>query len=121
MIEATLAIVIMLPLHLGIITRAACLVPKKTPVRLTLTTRSKSVLSLSKMLSFGPSTIPALLTMMSSCPCLAMVVLIAFSTSDSRSTPKSWQTSSPISSLTSAITTLAPCCKKDLTIHSPMP
>ncbi|KVH97691.1 hypothetical protein Ccrd_000196, partial [Cynara cardunculus var. scolymus] len=130
-IEATLAIVIMLPLHFGIIIRAACLVPKNTPVRLTPITRSKSILSLSKMLSFASSIIPALLTMMSSCPCLAIVVLIAFSTSDSRvtsqwtkdtkSTPKSWQTSSPNSSLTSKITTFAPCCTNDLTIHFPMP
>ncbi|KVH97694.1 hypothetical protein Ccrd_000198, partial [Cynara cardunculus var. scolymus] len=83
-IEHILAVVMMLPLHFGIITRAACLVPKNTPIRLTLITRSKSALSLSKMLSFGSSTIPALLTMISNFPCLATVVLMAFSTSDSR-------------------------------------
>uniref|UniRef100_A0A6N2LKS7 Uncharacterized protein n=1 Tax=Salix viminalis TaxID=40686 RepID=A0A6N2LKS7_SALVM len=60
----------MLPRRAGIITRAACLVPKNAPTRLTPTTFSNSALSLSSMFGFGVfSIIPALLNMMSSFPC----------------------------------------------------
>ncbi|KVH97688.1 hypothetical protein Ccrd_000193 [Cynara cardunculus var. scolymus] len=41
--EDTLAVVMILPLHFGIITRAACLVPKNTPIKLTLITCSKDI------------------------------------------------------------------------------
>ncbi|KAF5760787.1 hypothetical protein HanXRQr2_Chr16g0757511 [Helianthus annuus] len=63
--------------------RAACLVPKNTPVTLTLITCSKVACSLSRILGFTSSTMAALLIIMSNLPYLASVIFMAFSTSDS--------------------------------------
>ncbi|KAK3439687.1 hypothetical protein EUGRSUZ_C03990 [Eucalyptus grandis] len=118
-LEQTLPRLIMLPLCDGIMARAACLVPRKTPVRFTLTTFSKSALSLSNIL--------ALLGF----PCLSTAVAMAFLMSDSLDTsqctkdavsgPRSLHTDLPKSSRMSAIMTLAPCFENSLAVDSPMP
>ncbi|BAU02529.1 hypothetical protein VIGAN_11207700 [Vigna angularis var. angularis] len=76
----------MLPFLAGIITLAACFVPKNGPIRFTLTTRSNSATSLSRMLGFSLSIVAALFTIMSSFPYLDTAMFTAFSTSFSLDT-----------------------------------
>nr|KYP68689.1 hypothetical protein KK1_022328 [Cajanus cajan] len=71
----------MQPLLAGIMTLAACFVPRKAPTKFVLITRSKSDLLLSTMLGLKSSIIPVLLSMISSFPYLETAVFTAFSTS----------------------------------------
>ena len=64
-------------------TRAACLVPRKGPTRLTASTRSKSSLVLFRMLWHAAPPMPALLNMMSSPPNRATAWSTAAATSPS--------------------------------------
>ncbi|KAK1263424.1 hypothetical protein QJS04_geneDACA008555 [Acorus gramineus] len=77
-----LAVMMMLPGRFGTITRAACFVPRKDPVRFTASTRSKRDLSVSAS-GLSGSTTPALLCITSSPPKVETAASTASRTSDS--------------------------------------
>lgn len=129
-IPVTLAVQIMQPARRGIMTRDACLIPAMTPRTLMFMTLSNTARSRSTMLGGVLQATPALLYIISSWLCLAMVESTASDTSDSLETsqetkealgPSSFTNSWPRSRLISAMTTLAPLLMNFLAVAFPMP
>ncbi|GER27739.1 nucleic acid-binding [Striga asiatica] len=117
------------PLPLGIMMRAACFVPKKTPLTFTPNTRSNSATSNSRTSrhAVGPST-PALFTITSRPPNLSTAWSTARRTSSSTVTSQRTNETlllptrqRSLGSRTSATQTLAPCLRNERTMLSPMP